>query len=177
MRAVGRERRSRGAATDSTGEVSDRDRADPWAGLRIAGAGTSGRAVLHAYGEFDRDNRELILAAAREAVAAGHRRIDLDLTAVTFIDAATVATLLTCRDLIAAAGGGIRIVNAGGIVAHVLTILDVKAALIRPAAAARAETTPATGRVLADPPPVPDSGGVPMAADGALPARCRAGRC
>ncbi|WP_236717966.1 STAS domain-containing protein [Actinoplanes sp. TFC3] len=73
-----------------------------------------------------------------EAVAAGHRTITIDLKAVTFFDAASVAALVSCRDLTTAAGGRVRVENAGGTVAYVLKVLDVDSLLT--------VSTPAAGR-------------------------------
>ncbi|XVU28885.1 STAS domain-containing protein [Actinoplanes sp. CA-054009] len=82
-------------------------------------------ATLHAYGEFDRDNRERLATAVGLELVAGRREITLDLRHLVFIDAATTATLIACRARIGAEGAGLRIVNARGIVARVLDLTEI----------------------------------------------------
>ena len=82
-------------------------------------------ARLRAYGQFDRDNCDLIPATVAEAVATGHTTIVLDLAEVTFIDAATVTALAVAADLAATAGATLYVDNAAASVARVLTITDV----------------------------------------------------
>ncbi|GGQ77033.1 STAS domain-containing protein [Couchioplanes azureus] len=79
-------------------------------------------ATLHAGGEFDLDNCQKIAAAVRDMVIAGHRAIIVDLRRVTFIDAATVRTLLTCHALVRDAGATMAISNATDAVAWVLNL-------------------------------------------------------
>ncbi|MDR7279268.1 STAS domain-containing protein [Catenuloplanes atrovinosus] len=88
-----------------------------------------GPACLEAVGEFDRDNHHEIAAAVRHAISRGHPHITLDLRGVTYLDASAVRTLMACRYLALAHGGGLRVLHANGVVAFVLDATGAGAAL------------------------------------------------
>jgi anti-anti-sigma factor len=85
--------------------------------------------TLLAHGEFDCDNCDRITAYVHDALAAGRSTIIFDFRHVTFLDAATIRTLLAARAAAMAAGGSLRIVNAGRLVSRVLDITGTRAAL------------------------------------------------
>src|SRR5262245_6643775 len=53
-------------------------------------------AVLSARGSFDRDNRNALIGVVEANFADGHGRVALDVSRVTFIDAAVVNALVNC---------------------------------------------------------------------------------
>jgi anti-anti-sigma factor len=99
--------------------------AEPAGLLRIDTTGSPDMVRLHARGEFDRDNCDLITAAFTGAIVSGPAGTILDLAEVTFIDAATVRALATAGDLAVTAGATLHVQNASGVVALVLTIAGV----------------------------------------------------
>jgi anti-anti-sigma factor len=88
-----------------------------------------GRCRLRATGEFDRDNCDQFPAAVRVALAGYCGDIVLDLAGVTFIDAATVRALLSCREAAAAHGCDLWVLNETGVPARVLEMTGARARL------------------------------------------------
>ena len=90
-----------------------------------------GTAYILAIGEIDSNTQDELGAALRTAIAA-HERVDLDIGMVTFIDAATVGTLVQYRNLATAYGCAFRVLHPTGMVARVLDITHTKTMLCGP---------------------------------------------
>ncbi|OJF12019.1 anti-anti-sigma factor [Couchioplanes caeruleus] len=94
----------------------------------VAHPADAGVACLALHGEVDAEAAEALEAAvARAGRQAGVSDVVLDLTAVTFLDAAGVAAVV--RSALAAADGGVRLRTQGacGIVRRVLEVTGVHA--------------------------------------------------
>ncbi|GGQ59824.1 hypothetical protein GCM10010166_31760 [Couchioplanes caeruleus subsp. azureus] len=92
----------------------------------VAHPADAGVACLALHGEVDHDaSDELVGAVERAGREPGVRHVVLDLAAVTFLDAAGVAALVTAALL--AADGGVRLKTRGarGIVRLVLEVTGV----------------------------------------------------
>lgn len=101
-------------------------------------------ARLHATGEFDLADHEQLAEALRAAVSRGHRVVEVDFSAVTFIDAGTIRVLLQCRDFAAERCCALRIVNPAGMsvtILHATATTELLCATAAPPAA-----TPVGGR-------------------------------
>ncbi|GGQ71623.1 STAS domain-containing protein [Couchioplanes azureus] len=93
------------------------------AGITTA-AVTGDRVRLTAVGEFDRDNQHLITTAVRHALDHGASHITLDAYRVTFLDAATVATLQRCQQAAAEQHATLHVSGIRGLPATVLSLTD-----------------------------------------------------
>jgi anti-anti-sigma regulatory factor len=105
----------------------DRDRRG-WIGAVRGGSRGEGLRLI-AVGEFDAADRAWLVAKLRAGVTAGHRTVDMDLSLVSFIDAAVVDVLLTTAQLATTHGCRFRVVHPVGLPAHVLDILDPEQSL------------------------------------------------
>lgn len=92
--------------------------------------------VLAAVGELDRDSGQLLAEAAEAALAAGARRLVLDLGAVTFCDSGGLKTFVHLHRRMAGQGGSL----------HLAALLPPVAAVLRTVALDRMLTVHATVR-------------------------------
>jgi anti-anti-sigma factor len=112
---------------------------------RVTAAQSHGdTARLHATGEFDLADHEQLAETLRAAVSRGHRAVEVDFSAVTFIDAGTIRVLLQGRDFAAERGCALRIVNPAGMSVTILHATGTSELLC--ATVATSAPTPAAGR-------------------------------
>jgi anti-anti-sigma factor len=92
--------------------------------IRVEPAGRDSRRLV-VHGELDMAYRGHFLAAVAEAMAAEPAMIEVDLTNVSFLDAAGVGALVDARNAVAAAGRQLRVRGAVDLVLEVLEICGV----------------------------------------------------
>jgi anti-anti-sigma factor len=98
------------------------------------GRSTSSDTVrLSLAGEFDMSNCELIITAVTDALRAGPAVIVIDVTDVTFIDAATVRVLIGCRQACGRARTMLRLSNPNDHIARILDATGTRRILCGPA--------------------------------------------
>jgi anti-anti-sigma factor len=77
-------------------------------------------ALLSARGDFDRDNRNCLVATLEAAFVDGHTAVALDIAQVSFIDASVVNALVNCQEDALAQGRSLSLLNCNPFVERVL---------------------------------------------------------
>jgi anti-sigma B factor antagonist len=96
-------------------------------GVEISGDERLTRIALT--GELDLDSKRLLEDAMRSAPAAG--QIELDLAGLSYCDSAGIGALVAAQKQARAAGRGLLVVNAHGLVHSILQVSGVLVELTR----------------------------------------------
>jgi anti-sigma B factor antagonist len=114
---------------------------------------SSGRTRVFALaGDLDLATASGLRVELFEVIAAGARQLVLDLEQLAFIDSTGIATLLSLRRRIHAAGGAVAVANVSDQVARVLKITGVASPLnLQPSVAAAISSVTADVATAADP--------------------------
>ena len=108
--------------------------------------------VFALVGELDLATAPDVREPLFEAIAAGTHQLVLDLAELTFVDSTGIATLLSVRRRIQAAGGALAVANVSDHVANVFTITGVAGPLdVQPSRAAAVKAVGARARDLRAP--------------------------
>ncbi|MFI5843492.1 STAS domain-containing protein [Catenuloplanes sp. NPDC051500] len=84
----------------------------PWLSIETSVSADRHLASVWVDGELDRDSAGELLQVFRTALTdTGPQTIEVDLSAVTFIDAAGIRSLVTCRQLAEETGGTLHLKN------------------------------------------------------------------
>ena len=96
------------------------------ADLEVEQTTTFSRPRLDVRGEVDVYSCTTLRNHLDSLVQAGHQRIDLDLSSVTYIDSAGMSVLVSCQKNLQRTGGALSIVAASRQVRRVLSILSLE---------------------------------------------------
>ncbi|WP_249997823.1 STAS domain-containing protein [Actinoplanes sp. M2I2] len=86
-------------------------------------------ALLSARGDFDRDNRAMLIALVEAAFLDGHEAVALDVARVTFIDASVVNALLACSRDAQAQRRSLSVLNCNPLIERILVATGTYTAL------------------------------------------------
>lgn len=86
-------------------------------------------ALLSACGEFDIANAAALSRALQRQFRRGPRDIELDVSAVTFIDVVGIEAILTVAQQAQAIGGSLRLIRPSRAVTRLLRVAGLEAAL------------------------------------------------
>ncbi|WP_250030461.1 STAS domain-containing protein [Paractinoplanes maris] len=93
-------------------------------------AASDGRhALLSARGDFDRDNRNTLIATVESAFVDGHTDVALDVARVTFIDASVVNALVNCEEDARVQGRTLSLLNCNPLIERILVATGTFTAL------------------------------------------------
>lgn len=100
--------------------------APPWLTIETTASADGSLTTVRINGEVDRDSAaELVRSFGVALAGAAPHRIEADLSAVTFIDAAGVRALIVCRQLATDAGSRLRLIDPAPPVRTVLGIIGL----------------------------------------------------
>lgn len=86
-------------------------------------------ALLSARGEFDIANAGTLTRAVQQQFRRGPREIELDVSAVTFIDVVGVEAILAVAQQLQAIGGSLRLIRPSRVVTRLLRVAGLEATL------------------------------------------------
>lgn len=87
----------------------------------------AGRSVVvRASGELDLATAPALRRAVVDAGSPGPVHLVVDLSDVTFVDAAGLSALLHCADVVRAGGGGLRLSSPSRMLRRMLRLLDLE---------------------------------------------------
>jgi anti-anti-sigma factor len=86
---------------------------------------TASVTVLSAFGEIDRDSKQVLADAAAPEAQGDGRRLVIDLTGVTFCDSAGLNLLFQLHSQLAGRGGSLSVAGAQDFVLRTLRVVNL----------------------------------------------------